>query len=45
MGPVPLELMQKWDQLENDMAQAVKIVPLGDYACPTNASQFGAQAT
>ncbi len=27
MGPVPLELMQEWDQLEADMAQAIKIVP------------------
>ena len=27
MGPVPLELMQEWDQLESDMAVAVKIVP------------------
>lgn len=27
MGPVPLDLMQEWDQLEADMATAVKIVP------------------
>jgi uncharacterized phage-associated protein len=27
MGPVPLELMQEWDQLEADMAAAVQIVP------------------
>lgn len=27
MGPVPLELMQEWDQLEADMAQAIEIVP------------------
>jgi hypothetical protein len=27
MGPVPLDLMQEWDQLEPDMANAVDIVP------------------
>jgi len=27
MGPVPLELMQEWDQLEPDMAKAIEIVP------------------
>jgi uncharacterized phage-associated protein len=27
MGPVPLDLMQEWDQLEPDLAAAVSIVP------------------
>jgi uncharacterized phage-associated protein len=27
MGPVPLELVQEWEQLEPDMAKAVDIVP------------------
>ena len=27
MGPVPLELMQEWDELEIDMAKAISIVP------------------
>jgi uncharacterized phage-associated protein len=27
MGPVPLDLMQEWDQLEPDMANAVDILP------------------
>ena len=27
IGPVPLELMQEWDELEADMASAVSIVP------------------
>jgi uncharacterized phage-associated protein len=27
MGPVPLDLMQEWDQLEPDMAHAIDIVP------------------
>ena len=27
MGPVPLELMQEWEELEADMANAVSIVP------------------
>jgi uncharacterized phage-associated protein len=27
MGPVPLDLMQEWDQLEPDMASAIDIVP------------------
>jgi uncharacterized phage-associated protein len=27
MGPVPLELMQEWDELESDMAGAIDIVP------------------
>ena len=27
MGPVPLELMQEWDELEADMASAISIVP------------------
>lgn len=27
MGPVPLELMQEWDQLEPDLAAAIRIVP------------------
>jgi uncharacterized phage-associated protein len=27
MGPVPLDLMQEWDELEADMARAVDIVP------------------
>ena len=27
MGPVPLDLMQEWDQLEPDMARAIDIVP------------------
>lgn len=27
MGPVPLELMQEWDQLEADMGEAIRIVP------------------
>ncbi len=27
MGPVPLSLMQEWDQLEPDLAAAVNIVP------------------
>ncbi len=27
MGPVPLDLMQEWDQLEPDMANAIDIVP------------------
>jgi len=27
MGPVPLELMQEWDQLEPDLAAAIDIVP------------------
>jgi uncharacterized phage-associated protein len=27
MGPVPLELMQEWEELESDMARAIDIVP------------------
>jgi uncharacterized phage-associated protein len=27
MGPVPLELMQEWEELESDMAYAIDIVP------------------
>jgi uncharacterized phage-associated protein len=27
MGPVPLELMQEWEELESDMAHAIDIVP------------------
>jgi uncharacterized phage-associated protein len=27
MGPVPLELMQEWEELEADMATAISIVP------------------
>jgi len=27
MGPVPLELMQEWEELESDMADAIDIVP------------------
>lgn len=27
MGPVPLELMQEWDQLDPDLAAAVDVVP------------------
>jgi uncharacterized phage-associated protein len=27
MGPVPLDLMQEWEELEPDMAKAVDIVP------------------
>jgi len=27
MGPVPLDLMQEWDELESDMADAINIVP------------------
>jgi len=27
MGPVPLDLMQEWDELESDMADAIEIVP------------------
>jgi uncharacterized phage-associated protein len=27
MGPVPLELMQEWEELETDMATAISIIP------------------
>lgn len=27
LGPVPIELMQEWDQLEPDLAEAIDIVP------------------
>jgi len=27
MGPVPLRLMQEWDQLESDMADAINVIP------------------
>lgn len=27
MGPVPLELLQEWEEVETDMANAISIVP------------------